>query len=65
MRMFHHYGVPEYWIVDPVAGTIEIYSLESPAYRLSEIVSGSAQVASAIAPGFSFAASTIFPDPAQ
>jgi Uma2 family endonuclease len=62
MRMFHHYGVPEYWIVDPAAETIEIYSLGSSGYSLSAIVSGTGQAASEIAPGFSFTAATIFPN---
>ncbi len=28
-------GIPEYWLVDPVAGTIEIYRLLRDAYRLA------------------------------
>lgn len=59
--MFHHYGVAEYWIVDPVAETIEIYWLGSSGYSLSVNVSGTGQAASEIAPGFSFTASAIFP----
>ncbi|HKY19658.1 MAG TPA: Uma2 family endonuclease, partial [Vicinamibacterales bacterium] len=32
MRMFQRYGVPEYWVVDPVGETIEIYKLAESAY---------------------------------
>src|SRR5712691_387004 len=33
MRMFQRYSVPEYWIVDPVRETIEIYSLVDGEYK--------------------------------
>jgi Uma2 family endonuclease len=33
LRMFAHYGVPEYWIIDPDACTLEILSLEGEHYR--------------------------------
>ena len=29
MRMFQRYGVPEYWIVDPIEETIEIYGWQN------------------------------------
>ena len=61
MRMFYRYRVPEYWIVDPVAESIEIYSLGGAEYRLVTSVSGAGQVTSEIAPGVAFTASAIFP----
>jgi len=38
MRMFARYGVPEYWIVDPVARQIEIHVLDpgAGAYRRAQ-----------------------------
>ena len=33
MRLFARYGVPECWIVDPVARRIEVHALEEGAYR--------------------------------
>ena len=31
--LYERFGVPEYWIVDPVADTIKIYRREGAAYR--------------------------------
>ena len=42
MRMFQRYGVPEYWIVDPIEKNIEIYRLAESAYELVGTFSGSA-----------------------
>ena len=33
--MFARYRVPEYWIVDPVAESIEIYELRDAAYEMT------------------------------
>ena len=33
LRMFAQYGVPEYWIIDPDACTLEILSLRGEHYR--------------------------------
>jgi Uma2 family endonuclease len=35
MELFARVGVPEYWIVDPVANALEIYALERRAYVLA------------------------------
>jgi Uma2 family endonuclease len=61
MRMFQRYRVTEYWIVDPMGETIEIYALGDADYTLTKSVSGAGQVTSAIAPGLAFTASVIFP----
>ena len=37
-EQYERYGVPEYWIVDPVGNTIEMYRLEEIRYGPAEIV---------------------------
>jgi len=32
-KLYEQYGVPEYWIVDPVVETIKVYRHEGTAYR--------------------------------
>ena len=44
-------GVPEYWIVDPNAKTVELRVLEGEEYRSEGLFSGGAQLPSAIVPG--------------
>lgn len=36
MRLYARAGVAEYWIVDPVARMVEIYSLDGAGYRLHD-----------------------------
>ena len=60
-QMFARYGVPEYWIVDPVAATIEIYELDAGRFELRRTISGDDAVTSRTLPGCSFVASSIFP----
>jgi Uma2 family endonuclease len=61
MRMFHHYGVLEYWIADPVGETIEIYSRAVGEYALARRVSGGAMARSAVVPDLRFPAAAVFP----
>jgi Uma2 family endonuclease len=61
MQMFARYGVPEYWIVDPAAETIEVYELRSAAYELALTANGDSTVTPASLPGHSFPAGSLFP----
>jgi Uma2 family endonuclease len=61
LRMFQRYGVPEYWIVDPVGETIEIYKLAESAYEPAGTFSGSDKMRSPILPDLTFSPSSIFP----
>ena len=61
MRMFQRYGVPEYWIVDPVGETIEIYRLAESAYEPMGTFSGRDEMRSAVLPDLRFSPSSVFP----
>jgi Uma2 family endonuclease len=52
MRVYQEAGVPEYWIIDPGAETIEIYLLEQGSYRLAGQYSRGEVAASRVLPGF-------------
>jgi Uma2 family endonuclease len=60
MQMLARFGVPEYWIVGPVANTTEIYTLGSSGYRLAGTYTERDEVTSPTLPGLSFAAWQIF-----
>jgi len=45
-------GVSEYWIIDPEARAIEVYTLEGERYRLVALAAGDDPVPSPILPGF-------------
>src|SRR5689334_8936096 len=51
MQMFVRYRVREYWIVDPVARTVEIYELSADGYELRLNASGSQTISSSTLPG--------------
>ncbi len=61
MRMFQQYGVLEYWIVDPVGETIELYKLAESAYELVGTFSLTDEMRSAVLPDLSFFPSSVFP----
>jgi Uma2 family endonuclease len=61
MRMFCRYRVPEYWIVDPLKETIEVYRLAESAYELVGAFLGEGEMRSAALPTLSFAAGSVFP----
>ena len=63
MRMFARYGVPEYWIVDPVDRQVEVHVLEDGAYRQAQVATGGNIVRSVLLPDLSFTAAGIFTFP--
>jgi Uma2 family endonuclease len=60
MQMFARYHVPEYWIVDPQARTVEIYELAGPAYELRSISGAADSVTSPTIEGLTCAAAALF-----
>ena len=63
MEMFARYGVPEYWIVDPVARQVEVHTLEEDAYRQAQVATGGDIVRSVLLPDLRFTAAGIFTFP--
>jgi Uma2 family endonuclease len=61
MQMFARYGVPEYWIVDPAAESLEVYELGAGAYNLRLRASGDDAVSPRSLPGLTFSAVSLFP----
>ena len=62
LQVFARYGVPEYWIVDPVNETIEVHRLEGAGYVLAQCASADDEISSTVLPGPTFRAGRIFPD---
>ena len=60
MRVYQEAGVPEYWIVDPRAQTIEVYVLEQGVYQLAGQYGRGAVAASRLLPGFEVPVEAIF-----
>ncbi len=63
MRLLARFGVPEYWIVDPVADTLEIYTNVGDGFVLAAAFDASVssrQVSSPTLPDLRFAAGRIF-----
>ena len=65
MRMFARYGVPEYWIVDPLRRRIEIHVLdpETRAWHAAQTAGNEDTVRSVLLPGLAVDAARIFPPP--
>ena len=60
MRTFARYGVPEYWIVDPVARRIEVHALEDGVYRETQVAAEHETVGSVLLPDLTFEAARVF-----
>ena len=61
MQMFVRYGVPEYWIADPDARSIEVHGLRGEAYELRQLAEADAVVHSIGLSNLSFPATRAFP----
>ena len=63
MQTFARYGVPEYWIVDPVERRVEVHSLAGGAYRLVQVAAGDGSVRSPLLPDLKFPVARLFAFP--
>ena len=60
MQMLARYGVPEYWIVDPMRRMVEIYALGEGAYELRQSAGDADGVRSPTLPDLEFTADHLF-----
>jgi len=60
MRLLARFGVPEYWIVDPVKNTFEIYVLRGSAYERVAALGEHDDVTSPTLPDLTFRAGRVF-----
>ena len=60
MRTFARYGVPEYWIIDPLACKIEVHALENGIYRETQVATTVETVRSVLLPDLTFDAARVF-----
>jgi len=60
MELLARSGVPEYWIVDPVANVLEVHERHEGHYMLSGVFSEHDYVQSPTLPGLTFDAARVF-----
>jgi Uma2 family endonuclease len=60
MQLLARFGVPEYWIVDPVDNLLEVYALKGSAYELAGTYGADQEVSSPTLRGLTFASSRVF-----
>jgi len=61
LQMFARYGVPEYWLVDPVEETIEVLRLEARDYVVVQRATRGDEITSTAVPGLGVVVGGIFP----
>ena len=57
---YAHHGVGEYWIVDPVRETVEVYLLAGSKYELKATLSGDQTLETSLLPGWKIAVCDLF-----
>ena len=60
MKTFAKFSVPEYWIVDPVVNTLEVFRLEAAGYTIEGMYGPDDTVTSPTLKGLTFPAASIF-----
>jgi len=60
MEVFARFGVPEYWIVDPIKNTLEVYELSGAEYHLAGTYDDRQRVGSPTLPALSFDTHRLF-----
>jgi len=60
MELLARFAVPEYWIVDPVKNTLEVYLLRRSEYELVATYDETQDVRSPSLPGLTFRAARVF-----
>jgi len=60
MKLLARFAVPEYWLVDPLKNTVEIYVLADASYRLIATYTTSDMVISPTVPLLTFSAARVF-----
>jgi Uma2 family endonuclease len=59
-EIYESFGVPEYWLVDPLYKTIEVYTLQNNRYALFAIFDTTDTLKSPLLPDLEIALQTIF-----
>ena len=60
LEQYALYGVGEYWIVDPMAESVEIFVLAGRKYELKGTFTGSQVLRTVLLPGWEFPVSSLF-----
>lgn len=61
LRAYERFGVPEYWILDPKAETLEVLALRDGQYQTLQRAVRGETVTSSVLPGFSCKTDVLFP----
>jgi len=61
MQLLARHGVREYWLVDPEAVAIEVYSLSGNQFSLAGTATGTDRVQSPLLPGLALSAADLVP----
>jgi len=59
-KVYKRFAVKEYWIVDPVYKTIEVYKMEGDDYQLFAFAEDEGKITSSVLPGFELDVKVIF-----
>ena len=59
-REYAQAGIPEYWLIDPAAATVEVYLLPGQGYKLDRTLQAGDELTSDQLPGWTLAVADLF-----